>query len=180
MCQVDCFCFSLPESEHEWWAVILSWISKSVFSSNGAFAAPKWKQGWCKYSKCIREFQMTRTANLILYEECWHACKWYFLHFQITPLPMWVDCDSAHSLQHFVCSLHLGKIVSFYTLVKGTTLLVSKYTVCPRMAGITFHLIFKCGASSRGFVHVWKCYYPLEHGLEHICQHFNVKKIFFS
>ena len=67
----------------------------------------------------------------------------------------------------------------FYILVKGT-LLVIKYTMGPRTARIIFYLILKLRASSRVFVHVRKAYCSLEHVLEHIGQHFNIKKIFFS
>lgn len=79
-----------------------------------------------------------------------HANGTFFI-FKWPPLAMCMCCDSAHSLQHFIFFLHLGKIVFFYILVKET-LLVIKYTMCPRIAGIIFYLIFKLGASSSGFV----------------------------
>lgn len=106
-----------------------------------------------------------------------HANGTFFI-FKWPPLAMCLYCDSAHSLPHFIFSLRLGKIVSSHILVKGMTWLIIRYTTCPRRAGVICYLIFKLGASSRGFVHVWECYYPLEHGLERICQHFNVNKIF--
>lgn len=101
-----------------------------------------------------------------------------FFIFKLPPLAMWMYCDSVHSSQHFIFFLHLGKIVYFYILVKGT-LLVIKYTMCPRIAGIIVYLILKLRASCRVFVHVREGYYPLLHVLERICQHFNVKNLFF-
>lgn len=70
---------------------------------------------------------------------------------------MCMYCDSVHSLQHFIFFLRLGKIVSLYILVKGTTVLVIKYTMCPGIVEIIFYLICKLGAPSNVFVHVRKC-----------------------
>lgn len=179
VCHVDCFCFTLLESEHGWWAVIFTRISELVFSS--------------KRSLCYSQVK-TRLMQIF---HAWENSKWQeqqirfymknvgmrasgtFFVSKLPPLAMCTYCDSVHSSQHFIFSLHLGKIVYFYILVKGT-LLVIKYTMCPRIAGIIVYLILKLGASCRVFVHVRKGYYPSEHVLEHMCQHFNVKKPFFS
>lgn len=100
-----------------------------------------------------------------------------FFIFKLPPLTMCMYCDAVHSSQHFIFSLHLGKMVHSYMLVKGT-LLVIKYTMCLRIAGIIVYLIHELGASCRVCVHVTKGYYPFEHIWKHICQHFNVKKTF--
>ena len=60
-----------------------------------------------------------------------------FFIFKLPPLAMCMYCDSAHSSPHFIFFRHLGKIVFFYILVKGT-LLVIKYTMGPRTARVIF------------------------------------------
>lgn len=101
-----------------------------------------------------------------------------FFIFKLPPFAMCMYCDSVHSSQHFIFFLHLGKIVYFYILVKGT-LLVIKYTTYPRIAGIIVYSILKLGPLAE-FLFLSERIITPHHVWEHMCQHFNVKKPFFS
>lgn len=138
VCQIDCFCFTLLESEHEWWAVILSWISKSAFSS-------KWSRCYSQVkTRLMQIFQMHEkipNGKNSKFDFIWRmlACMqmvlFSFSNYLPLPCVRTVILHIPYSTSFF---LHLGKTVFFYILVKGT-LLVIKYTMCPRIAGIIFY-----------------------------------------
>lgn len=138
VCQIDCFCFTLLESEHEWWAVILSWISKSAFSSKWSLCYSQVK------TRLMQIFQMHEkipNGKNSKFDFIWRmlACMQMVLFSFSNDLPLPCVCTVILHIPHSTSFfLHLGKIVFFYILVKGT-LLVIKYTMCPRIAGIIFY-----------------------------------------
>lgn len=110
---------------------------------------------------------------LILYEECWHACKWYFFISNYLLSHVYVLWFCAF-LTHFIFSdISRGKIVFFYILVKGRCWLINIPWALGQLKPFSY-FILKLRASNRVLVHVRKAYCSLEACITPHDQHFNV------